>query len=581
MTDDEIIIGLTTIVVLGVGAQWVGRRLGFPSLLLLLPSGLVAGATGLVEPDQLFGDTLFPLVTLAVALLLFQSGLNLRLEDLPRPARRPVVRLVTVGLVVTFAGASTAVLLASDAPRDIAFLAGAILTVSGPTVVGPLLRVVRPRQPTGAILNWEGTVLDPLGATLGVVVLNLVLASGRGGIHPMLQMLGRLGLGTAVGLAGAALLVFVLSHFLLTDDMEASVAVLVAVLCWGVAEVLLSEAGLFATVVLGVIAANQRIVPTTRITGFGETLEVLIIGVLFIVLGALVEVDDLLDNLGAILLVVAALVVVVRPLAVGISTLGSDLPWRDRAFAAWMDPRGIVAAATAAQFAATLTAAGVDGSLLSPIAFGVILGTGIVYGLSAAPVARALGVRTPRPAGVALIGSSRFVLDLAGALEGLGARVLVLAEAQPDDLAGRHPAVPVISDFASDEDLARALDEAELAEAVIVSHDAVIVSLVVASLIERLGRSHVFVLPRQPEHTVERLLTETWTPQPFAPDVSWAAIQDRIDAGAAVQRCPDGLPAGAIPLAAVLPDGSVDLQPGMARRPPEGALVALVGGTRT
>ncbi|MEZ5143381.1 MAG: cation:proton antiporter [Acidimicrobiales bacterium] len=578
MTENQIIIGLTAIVVLGVGAQWIGRRLGFPALLLLLPAGLVAGATGVVKPEELFGETLFPLVTLLVALLLFQSGLNLRLVELPRPARGPVLRLVTAGLMITFAGAWAALVLATDMPTDVAAVLGAILVVSGPTVVGPLLRVIRPRPPMGAVLAWEGTVLDPLGATLGVVVLNLVLAAGRGGIHPVFQMLGRLGLGVTVGLLGAAGLVFVLSRFLVTDDMEAAVAVLVAVLCFGLAEVLLSEAGLFAAVTLGVVAANQRVVPTARINGFGETLEVLIIGILFVLLGALVDVSALVDELPGIIVVVALLVVVVRPAAVAVSLARSRLTRRDRALAGWMDPRGVVAAATAAQFAVTLDNAGFDSSLVSPIAFGVILGTGLVYGLTAAPVARALRVAAPRPVGVALVGTQPWVIELARCLQDLGATVLVLSGERPEQLAERHRSVPMVSLLESEEELSETLATAPLDRALVATEPQALVTLVVAELVEHLGRSHVYVVPLHGEGSVRRALFEAWTPQPFAADVSLDRIRSRLAAGAEVRVCPEGISDGAIPLAAVRPDGSVDLRPGLARRAPTGTVVALVGG---
>lgn len=299
LSENEIIIGLSTIIVFGVGAQWIGRRTGIPSLLLLLPAGLLAGDVfGLVEPVELFGDILNPLVTLLVALLLFQSGVQLRLQELPRDARGSVARLVSIGLAITFAGATAAVALFLDVPAELAFMTGAILVVSGPTVVGPLLDVVRPREPTGKVLLWEGTVLDPVGAILGVVVLNVVLASGGGGVHPVLQMLGRLGVGLAVGLIAAGLLVFVMSRFLLTANMEAAVGLLFATAAFAVADVTLSEAGLFATVTLGFVVANQRVVSTRSIKGFGETLEVLIIGTLFIILGALVKIDDLVDYAG-------------------------------------------------------------------------------------------------------------------------------------------------------------------------------------------------------------------------------------------------------------------------------------------
>ena len=581
MSEHDITVGLTTIVVLGVGAQWIARRLGFPALLLLLPAGLAAGATGLVDPEELLGDTLVPLATLLVALLLFQAGLNLRLEELPRPARGPVARLVTIGLLVTFAGAVATLLLLADLPPEVAVVTAAVLTVSGPTVVGPLLRVIRPRAPMRAILAWEGTVLDPIGATLGVVMLNTVLAlSGAEGVSSGGGIIGRLGVGIACGVAGAALLVFVLARFLVTDDMEPAVAVLVAVLCFGVAEVVTSEAGLFATVTLGVIAANQRLVPTARISGFGETLEVLIIAILFILLGALVKMQDLIDNLPTIAMLVAVLVIVVRPLSVAVSLARTSLPWRDQALAAWMDPRGVVAAATAASFSVRLADAGFDSTKMLPIVFGVILGTGLIYGLSAKAVGAALGVSEPKPTGLAFVGHRTWMLELAKHAQQLGARVVVLAVR---DQAGADPArdaLPMHGAPRTVAHLREQIEDAGLAQAVVATETDTLVDLVVAELVEQLGRSHVFVL--HPHETgVERLLDEAWSPQPFAPEVDLSALDRRMATGGEVRPCPDGLPEGAIPLAVVAPDGTVDLRPGLRRRrgaSRDGTLIALVGG---
>lgn len=575
MDENEVIVGLTAVVVLGVGAQWVGRRLNIPSLLLLLPAGLVAGETGLVDPTELFGDSLFGLVSMLVALLLFQAGLNLRLDDLPRDARGPVARLVTIGVAVTFGGSAVAVMVATDVPTQVALVLGAILTVSGPTVVGPLLKVVRPRGSTRAVLAWEGTVLDPLGATLAVVVLNVVVASvGDQRIHPLWQVLARVGLGMGVGIVGAGVLVFVMSRFLVTDDMEAAVAVLVAVLCFGVANVILSESGLIATVTLGLVVANQRLVPTARVTGFGETLEVLIIGVLFVLLGALVEFDQIVDNLGSILLIVVLLVLVIRPLSVGISQFRSALPVPDRALAASIDPRGIVAAATAAQFAPTLDGVGIDSTLMSPIVFGVILGTGIVYGVCAPLMSRVLRLRAPEPRAVALVGERPWLEDFGLRLQELGVQVLVVTS-RPMAEVSAAPSLEVISIFESERTLIEQLDETPLASAIVASDHGTVVTLVVAELVERLGRRNVHVIPRHDEGTVERLLSATWTPQAFADGLSVEELDRRVAAGAEVRVCADDIPDGAILMATVGDDLDVDLRPTGRRRGPTGTLIAL------
>jgi NhaP-type Na+/H+ or K+/H+ antiporter len=581
MSDSEIIIGLATIVVFGVGAQWIGRRTGVPSLLILLPAGLLAGdVLGLVEPEKLFGDLLFPGVTLLVSLLLFQSGLQLRLRDLPGTARSSVARLASVGLTITFLGASLTAAAVLDVPTELAFLVGAILVISGPTVVGPLLEVVRPREPTGTVLRWEGTILDPLGATLGVVVLNLILASDRGGVHPVLQMLGRLGLGITIGLTAAALLVFVMSRFLLTDDMEASVALLFAVAAFAFAEVLLSEAGLFATVAMGFATANQRMVPTGRIGGFGETLEVLIIGALFIVLGALVKLADLRDYVWQVVIVVAVLVLVVRPLTAAVSLVRTPLTGRDRALVGWMDPRGIVAAATAAQFASTLADNGYDSGFLVPVVFGVIVGTGLVYGLTAEPVARLLGVRRPPARGVALVGDDTWLVPFARCLVAAGVTTLLVTHepqrADPIAGAGDQRGPAKVSLREGTERIEQAVRDAAVGEAVVsVPSDAALI-LLESSLIELLGRRHVLRVARGHATDAHAVIPERFSARPFAGEVSREEIARRIRAGAEVKVVVGAERERALLLAAVGSEGDVNLQPTAVAPDPDETLIGVV-----
>lgn len=583
LTDNEIIIALATIAVFGIGAQWIGRYFQFPSLLLLLPAGLLAGdALGLVEPEKLLGDTLFPLVTLMVALLLYQSGLELRFADLPTEARRPVYRLVSIGLAITFLGASLASLAILDIDADLAFLLGAIIVVSGPTVVGPLLSTVRPREPTGSVLTYEGTFLDPIGATLGVVVLNLVLASNRGGVHPIVQGAGRLGLGIAVGLVAAAVLVFVLSRFWVPDNMEAAVGAMLAVAAFALADTLLSEAGLFATLTFGVALANQPVVSIRRIRAFGETLEVLIIAGLFILLGALVTIDKLSEYAWEIVLLVVLLVLIVRPLAALVSLLGSQLGPRDRALIGWVDPRGIVAASTAATFAGSLSAANIESDFLLPVVFGVILGTGIVYGLTAKPAAQWLGVRQPAPTGVALMGDSPWLIDLAQRLRDAEATVVVMVSKPPAD-ADRDTedaGVPVVSVLDHRARREQALAHADIAQVAVCSPSGLNVGEL--ELIEHFGRRNVLRLPSSRASAgIDRRLPRRLSARPFAPGVTYDDIEAMVADGATVQviaRDPDASDRAepdVLPLAAVGPGGDVNLQPGSRSPGPEDLIIGL------
>ena len=579
LSENEILVNLAAIAVFGIGAQWIGRRLGFPSLLLLLPAGLIAGdVLGLVEPEKLLGDLLFPLVTLLVALLLFQSGMQLRFADLPDAARVPVLRLITIGLVVTFLGGSLAALAIMDIDTGLAFLLGAVVVVSGPTVVGPLLTSVRAREPTSSVLEYEGSFLDPLGATLSVVVLSVVLAGDVSEVHVVFEVLGRLGLGVAVGLIAAALLVFVMSRFLLTFKMEAAVAVMFAIVAFAVSDMLLSEAGLFATLTLGVAVANQSRVSLRPIKAFGGTLEVLIIGTLFILLGALVTLDGLGDYALEIVLLVTALVLVVRPISALISLLGTGLDWRDRALIGWVDPRGIVAASTAATFTGSLAAAKLDSDFLLPVVFGVILGTGVIYGLTAKPAARLLGVAKPPAKGVGLLGYSKWLLDLAVQLQRFGASVVVVT-GKPPDLAqteAESTGVPIVSVSDTKAKVGDAWKHADVGRVALCAPANVALDLLDIDLIRHLGRRRVLRLPDRSETSAlgHRVLKDR-SAHPFGPDVTVQSINASIKAGATVEVIESPPTGGAIALAAVSPGGEVNLQPEIRGPGPDDTVIGL------
>lgn len=559
MSEQRIILGLATIVVLGIGAQWIAKRRDIPSLLLLLPAGLFAGNVGnLVDPEALFGDTLFPGVTMLVGLLLFQSGLQLRFDDLPQGARGPVIRLNTVAAMLTLAGASAAAWLVFRPGSSLALLLGAILVVSGPTVVGPLLDTVRPREPVGSILRWEGTMLDPIGATMGVIALNLVLATERGGVHPLIQMGARLGLGVFVGLVAGALLVFVMSRFLVTDQMEAAVALLFAVAAFSVAEYFLSEAGLFATVTLGLVVANQRVVPVARITGFGETLEVLVIGALFVVLGALVDITEMVERGWRIALLVVLLVLVVRPLSVWLSLWGTAVPHRGRALIAWLDPRGVVAASTAAAFTGTLLAAGINADFLLPVVFGVILGTGVIYGLTASPVSSMLGLRRDPPNGVLFVGNEPWMADLARCLSDVGVRVLVATAGPVVDTDEHDSGVPRINALMEEGDLREALAAVSVGKAVVVPSEDLRVGLVIAALVEVLGRRKVYRVSSSNDGGIEKRMASAATAVAFGSEVTDESILAALETGARITELEGQCSGdGVLVLAIVDPDGTV------------------------
>lgn len=424
-------VALAIIGAAGIGAQWIAWRLRLPSILLLLVAGILVGPVlGWLEPRDLFGQVLNPLVSLAVGVILYEGGLSLRMKELGEHGR-PILRLLTVGVIVTWALATSAALLVADLPWEIALVLGAILTVTGPTVIGPLLRQVRPRGAVEAIAKWEGIVVDVVGATLAVLVLHTVTegatsSSAMGSAGSLLLDLGKtIAVGTIAGIVGCYALVIPLRRHLIPDELENAVSLAVVLGIFVVSDQLAHESGLLAATLMGFLLANRDDVSVHHIVEFKENLRVLLISTLFIVLAATIDLDALIDCGPRGLAFVALLILVVRPVSVMLSTVGTGLSMADRLFLSMLAPRGIVAAAVSTLFALRLTEAGVEGAeQLAPLAFLVIVITVAVYGLSAGPLARRLGLSDPNAQGTLIAGAGPFALELGQALQRLGIEVV-------------------------------------------------------------------------------------------------------------------------------------------------------------
>jgi NhaP-type Na+/H+ or K+/H+ antiporter len=446
MTAEEIVLRLAAIVLLGVGAQWVAGRLRLPSILLLLGLGLLAGpGTDFIEPHKLFGDELLTAgISLAVGIILFEGGLGLRVADV-RGVGLVTRNLIIVGTVVTLAIATVFAYYVLDLSLSLSLLLGAILVVTGPTVVIPLLDHIRPLGQTKALLRWEGIIIDPIGAMLAVLVFQAVFAEGveEATLEAMQAVLMTLVAGGGIGLLAAGIMVVLLQRYLIADELQNPVMLMAVIAATAGANAVQAESGLLAATVMGIALANQRIVSVRHILEFKESLRVLLIGTLFIVLAASLDVDDLtaIDVLDVVFL--AVLIIVARPLAVAISSLGSSLTWQERAFIALMAPRGIVAASLASILALRLAEEGfADADRLVPLTFLVVIGTIVVYGLGGPFIARGLGLARPNPQGVLIVGAHAWARDLAAALQSNGIQTMLIdnnrANVHDANLAGLH-----------------------------------------------------------------------------------------------------------------------------------------------
>ena len=434
MTAHQVLLGVGLIVVLAVGSQVVAGWLRIPALIILLPAGFIAGAlTRDVNPLQVFGPAFQPLVSLAVAVILYDAGLGLNLSKLPDRARRVVNRLIVWGVAITWAfGAIFAALLLGMSSAA-AVMLGAILVVSGPTVVLPLLRFIRPTEQLQQVLAWEGSLIDPVGGMLGAVVYTAELAGAHRRTFAVPgQFLVSVGVGVAGAAVGILLLWFLLRKLELGEVLGTSVQFACVIGVAAACDVVHEDTGLLAAVLMGLALANLHGFDMPARRPFFETLVQLIIAVLFVSISATVTPASLDHLVLPTLGLVAVLVLVTRPLVAFLTTLRSDLTRGERQLTGWMAPRGIVAAATASTFSAGLVHHHIGGAAkILPVTFLVIAATVAIYGLTAVPVARRVGAARPARTRPLLIGGDGWVIDLASVLARAGIELLIWA--RPDE----------------------------------------------------------------------------------------------------------------------------------------------------
>jgi NhaP-type Na+/H+ or K+/H+ antiporter len=437
--------GLMLACMLGIGflAQWLAWRVKLPAILFLLLAGIVLGpATGVFRPDAMLGDLLFPFVSLAVALILFEGSLTLRFHELPGIGRA-VRGLVSYGAIAALLLLALAARLIAGLSWDVALLFGALTCVTGPTVIAPMLRTLRPNARIANTLRWEGIVIDPLGALFAVLIYEAIVSHQEG--HTVGIFLATIGCGAVTGALAAWALAWLLRRQLIPEYLQNFGVLATVLLAFSVSNTVTRESGLLAVTIMGIALGNIRNVHIDDILDFKENLTTLLVSSLFILLAARLQwplPDGMLWAGIAVFLVAQFLV---RPLTVVFASVGSSLSWRERALIAWVAPRGIVAASVSALFALRLQELGVAGAeAMVPLVFILIIGTVVLQSATARPLARWLGVAEPEPRGLLIYGSDEVARAVGKALADAGFRV-VLADDSWDGI--RHARMEGLATF--------------------------------------------------------------------------------------------------------------------------------------
>ncbi|MCA2655896.1 sodium:proton antiporter [Microcystis sp. M061S2] len=393
-------------VVAGITAQVIAEYLKVPSIVFLLIFGIALGSDGweILQPQSL-GIGLEVLVALSVAIILFEGGLSLSGRELGRVSGS-LRNLVTLGTSITLIGGGMAAHWLGEFPWPIAFLYASLVVVTGPTVIGPLLKQVAVDRRVATLLEGEGVLIDPVGAILAVVVLNTIIDSHSRPMEIITGLTLRLGIGAAIGIAGGGLLSFIIKTCnFLTFELKNLVVLAGVWGLFGLSQFSRSESGLMAVVMAGIVLKAAAVPDERLLRRFKGQLTTLCVSVLFILLAADLSIASVIALGWGSVLTVLVLMLVVRPLSVALCTLKSDLNWRHKLFIAWVAPRGIVSASVASLFAILLTRAGINGGeAIKALVFLTILMTVFIQGLTARWVAKGLKITSYAATGAVIVG---------------------------------------------------------------------------------------------------------------------------------------------------------------------------------
>jgi NhaP-type Na+/H+ or K+/H+ antiporter len=424
----QITLQMVFTVLAGISAQVMAAYLKLPSIVLLLLLGILLGADGigLLHP-HLLGTGLEVIVSLATAIILFEGGLKLDVRELGRVSVS-LQLLVTLGTLITLLGGSMAAHWLGEFPWNIAFLFASIVVVTGPTVVGPLLKQINVDRQVATLLEGEGVLIDPVGAILAYVVLDTILNGDADPLKAIMGLILRLGVGAMIGAVGGYLMSWVFKRASFLSFELKNLVVLAAL--WGLfslAQMIRTESGVMTTVVAGAVFANSSVPEERLLRSFKNQLTILSVSVLFILLAADLSIASVLALGWGSLFTVLVLMFVVRPINILLCTWNSDLNWRQKLFLSWVAPRGIVSASVASLFAISLTQRGVNGGdAIKALVFLTIIMTVVCQGLTAGWIARWLEITSKDATGAVIVGCNPLSLLIARFFQERGEGVVMI-----------------------------------------------------------------------------------------------------------------------------------------------------------
>ncbi|MGR3464674.1 cation:proton antiporter [Limimaricola sp.] len=534
MTGLSPIMAFALVGAIGVGSQWLAWRVRMPAIVLMLVAGLVIGpGLGLFVPDRDIGDLVKPMISIAVAIILFEGGLTLNFRSL-RDEAKGVGRLVFIGAPLGWLLSTLALRYGAGLSWESSTVFGGIMIVTGPTVIAPLLRTARLSRRPASLLQWEAIVNDPLGALAAVLAFEVVLVMRTAVTvgSAVTELLLGVVVALALGAAGAAIVAWGFRKGRVPEYMKVPVLFSLLLVVFAISDTVLHESGLLAVTVMGIGIANSDLPSYAELRRFKEHATILLVSGVFILLAAAVEFDTLAALDWRAVVFVLLVVLVVRPLTVWLSLLGAGLGWREQLLVALTGPRGVVLVAVAGLFGERLAELGVaDGLTVAPLAFVLVAFTVVVHGFTLVPFARMLGLSGSAVPGVLLIGGSRWTLGLAEALRKVEVPVLI---ADPNHVNLRPARAVGLETYSGD-----ILSESAEHWLELVSYDLVVAAtendayntLVATDLGPEFGRDNVYQITREKNESSRHALSSSLTGREFGPEETYGGLQKLMREG--------------------------------------------------
>lgn len=519
---------------LGVGSQWVAWRLRMPAIVLMLVAGVIVGPVlGLFDPARDIGPLMAPMISIAVAIILFEGGLTLNLRHL-LDAAKGVRRLVFIGAPLGWLSATLVLRFGAGLSWESATVFGGIMIVTGPTVIAPLLRTARLSRRPAALLQWEAIVNDPLGALAAVLAFEVVLVRNTATTPgaAITDFLFGIGVAAVLGLVAGYGLARAFKRGWVPEYMKVPGLFALLLVVFALSDEALHESGLLAVTIMGIYIANANLPSYEELRRFKEHATVLLVSGVFILLAASLDFATLAQLDTRAVAFVLLIIFVARPLTVFIALLGSGVPWREQVLVAFTGPRGVVLVAVAGLFGDRLLGLGIaDAALIGPLAFVLVAVTVVLHGFTLAPFARWLGLAGADVQGVIIIGGSPFTTLFAEALQRAEVPVLMTDPNFGNLRAARTAGIATFSGDVLSEAAEHRLEFMSYATVVAATDNDAYNTLVATDLGPEFGRDAVFQIKREKNDSSRHHLPRTLGGKPFGPEATHAALNQMIRDG--------------------------------------------------